>query len=147
MKREVPERRDLRDVLRRRGLRATGPRVAVYEAFLRLGGHRSVDDVHGALERSETGLTRASVYNVVADLERVGLLKRPVLGSGAARYEIAETVHDHFVCRLCGAVLDVPAAGDRLPPGIDLPAGVLVENAHRVYRGLCADCHRTHAGG
>jgi Fe2+ or Zn2+ uptake regulation protein len=135
------DRTRLREILRERGLRITGPRLAVYEAFQSLGGHRTVDEIHGQLERVEVGLTRASVYNVVADLEGAGLLCRPYLGAGAVRYELASGDHDHFLCRVCGEVMDVPVPRERVHREQSrLPAGAVVEESHLVHCGVCGDC-------
>ncbi|WP_250285002.1 transcriptional repressor, partial [Frankia sp. CiP1_Cm_nod2] len=50
--------------LRTAGLRATGPRLAVLDALIRLGGHRRADEVHSHLTGQGRDLARASVYNV-----------------------------------------------------------------------------------
>jgi Fe2+ or Zn2+ uptake regulation protein len=41
-------------------------------------------------------------------LTAVGLISVVSAGPGTAGYEVADKQHDHFVCRICGAIRDVP---------------------------------------
>jgi hypothetical protein len=73
---------DARARLRAAGLRATKPRVLVYEALRANGGHRSADDVAALLSQGGSPLPRASIYNVLADLTAAGLLMCADVGPG-----------------------------------------------------------------
>ncbi|MQA93952.1 MAG: transcriptional repressor [Streptosporangiales bacterium] len=126
--------------LREAGLRATGPRLAVLTAMRRMGGHRTADEVHAGLIEQDVRLPRTSVYNALAALSSAGLVNYADIGPGAAVYETAGEWHHHFVCRRCGAVLDVPcAAGGKPCLTPDIEVGV-VEEAQVIFRGVCADC-------
>lgn len=126
--------------LRAAGLRATRPRRAVLRLLHELGGHRSVDELVVALEERGEPLPRASVYNVVADLSARGLLMVADTGPGAALYEVADRWHHHFVCRDCGAIVDVPCAvGERPCLEAALP-GAEIDEAQVIFRGRCSDC-------
>lgn len=132
---------DTRARLRAVGLRATKPRVLVYERLRDAGGHRSADDVVALLAERGHVLPRASVYNVLADLTAAGLLMCADVGPGRALYEVAERWHHHFVCRVCGTVLDVPCVrGEK--PCLDAPASLPgeVEEAQVLFRGVCNRC-------
>lgn len=132
---------DARVRLRAAGLRATKPRVLIYEVLRRMGGHRSADEIAALLARRGDSLPRASVYNVLADLTAAGLLMCADLGPGRALYEVAERWHHHFVCRVCGKVLDVPCVrGEK--PCLDPPASLpgTVEEAQVLFRGVCDRC-------
>ena len=63
------------DLLRGSGLKATAPRLAVYEAMLSLG-HASADDVCAMLKASGDTCTVATVYNVLETFVEKGLLSR-----------------------------------------------------------------------
>lgn len=128
--------------LREAGLRATGPRLEVFAAMRRMGGHRTADEVHAGLLGLGFKLPRTSVYNALAALSSAGLVNYADVGPGAAVYETAGDRHHHFVCRRCGAVLDVPCVTEAKPcltPGTQV--GV-VEEAQVIFRGLCTDCAR-----
>jgi Fe2+ or Zn2+ uptake regulation protein len=126
--------------IRDSGLRVTRPRRLVFETLARVGGHRSADDVAGAIAAVGEHLSRMSVYNALEALSGVGLVAAVEVGPGAARYEIAGPAHHHFICRSCGVVLDVDPA-PREPRWLDLDVpGVSVESAEVVLRGLCNAC-------
>ena len=117
--------KDSRAHLHAAGLRVTKPRLLVYDVLRVSGGHRSADDVAALL----------------ADLTAAGLLMCADVGPGRALYEVAERWHHHFICRVCGMVLDVPCVrGEK--PCLDPPASLpgTVEEAQVLFRGVCDQC-------
>ena len=127
-------------VIRNAGLRATKPRVVIYDLLQEAGGHRTADEVAGLVADSGRHLPRASVYNVLDDLSRVDLIMRADRGPGTAIYEVSDTWHHHFVCRTCGAVSDVPCVvGSKPCLDADLP-GAVIDEAQIIFRGTCASC-------
>jgi len=135
--------KDVRDRLRDAGLRATRPRQLVYETLMEIGGHHSVDELVSLLGDRGHQITRMSVYNVVADLQRAGLVLCADTGPGRALYEVSETWHHHFVCRVCGSIADVPCVrGEK--PCLDPPSAFngRVEEAQVIFRGVCETCER-----
>jgi Fe2+ or Zn2+ uptake regulation protein len=139
----------IEDRLRATGLRVTGPRVTVYNLLESLGGHHSADDLVQRLAAQRSGLSRASVFNVLNDLTRCGLIMLCDAGPGRAYYEASEKWHHHFVCRRCGDIYDVPCAMGRKPClDADLPSpGFSVDEAQVIFRGLCPHCNPEVAPG
>ncbi len=126
--------------IRDTGLRVTRQRVLVYDALAALGGHRTADELVSALDAAGTALPRATVYNVLDDLSTVGLVMQADRGPGAAVYEAANGWHHHFVCRVCGAVEDVPCViGSKPCIDTDVP-GAAIDEAQIIFRGVCASC-------
>ena len=131
---------DTSQAIRNAGLRATKPRVIIYDVLQEAGGHRTADDVAGLVADSGQRLSRASVYNVLDDLSRVDVVMRADRGPGTAIYEVADTWHHHFVCRECGEVSDVPCAiGSKPCLDADIP-GAVIDEAQIIFRGTCASC-------
>ena len=84
------------------------------------------------------GVSRGTVYRNLSKLVGEGrVLLVPV--ARAARYDARLDPHDHFVCRRCGAVLDVPL-GTRKESGPPTLAGHVVEAIERTYHGSCRAC-------
>jgi Fur family ferric uptake transcriptional regulator len=138
---------DVAERLRETGHRATRPRLAVADALRGMGGHRTADEVHARLARDDIALPRTSVYNALAVLADVGVALRADVGPGAVVYEFADHWHHHFVCRVCGAIADVPCVvGERpcLSPGDGFGE---VEEAQVIFRGVCARCVEQGSGG
>lgn len=137
------ERQRYAEWLRRAGLRVTRPRLLVLEVLERAGAHRSVDELVAALRQRGTPLPRATVYNVVNALVAHGLIMAADTGPGRALFEAGRTWHHHFVCRECGAIIDVPCVrGEKPCLEPDLP-GVEVDEAQVIWRGRCPQCAGT----
>ncbi|MEA3501773.1 MAG: Fur family transcriptional regulator [Actinomycetota bacterium] len=126
--------------IRDAGLRATKPRVAIYDALRTVGGHRTADEVAGVMADTGEQFSRSSIYNVLDDLERADLVMRADRGPGPAIYEVADTWHHHFVCRECGDVIDVPCVvGSKPCLDAEIP-GAVIDEAQIIFRGACASC-------
>ncbi|WP_448574798.1 Fur family transcriptional regulator [Thermomicrobium sp.] len=126
--------------LRRAGLRATRPRLIILDVLERASGHRSIDELMDLLRARGVRLPRATVYNVIRSLVVNGLVMVADTGPGRMLVEPAQSWHHHFVCRQCGAVLDVACvvgAKPCLQP--DLP-GAEVDEAQVIWRGRCPRC-------
>jgi len=129
------------ELLRGADLRSTRPRRLVLGALREVGGHRSVDEIVRLVGAGGASLPRMTVYNVVADLTRAGLLMCADAGPGRALYEAADAWHHHFVCRVCGDVYDVPCIEGRKPclePPDSVPG--TVDEAQVIFRGVCHSC-------
>jgi Fe2+ or Zn2+ uptake regulation protein len=124
------------------GLRVTQPRLRVYEALARLGGHRTADEVADAVASAGRHLSRTSVYNALDALRSANLVMVADAGPGATLHEVAGDWHHHFVCRTCGDVVDVPCRADGGEgPCLHLEVpGAVVEEAQVILRGTCARC-------
>ncbi|TCJ15317.1 transcriptional repressor [Rubrobacter taiwanensis] len=125
--------------LKSAGLRVTPQRRAVLGAF-RGGesGHLTADEVFEVARRELPELARATVYNSLAELVRVGLL-RTVEGLGAVRYDPnLDPEHHHFRCLNCGRLYDVRPEGME---GLRLPdAGFGVKRTVVLFEGICGRC-------
>jgi Fur family ferric uptake transcriptional regulator len=126
--------------LRAAGLRVTRPRLLVLRFLGEHSGHRSVDEIRAGLQAAGVALPRASVYNVVSDLARGGLVTATDVGPGRALYEWSRRWHHHFVCRVCGTIADVPCVVGRRPCLAAGSALGQVDEAQVIFRGRCQTC-------
>jgi Fur family ferric uptake transcriptional regulator len=89
-------------------------------------------------------VSRASVYRILDELERLRLLKRVETGQAMVRYERVsehDEHHHHLVCDECGLVTPFSDVGleraiDRLSKEVPLT----VSEHEIVLHGACADC-------
>ncbi len=118
----------------------TAPRRAVLEFLSASREHPTAEEVGRAVNRRAPRASRASVYNVLRSLKSAGLVRELVAGGAVARYDANLSSHDHFVCRACGAVADLPASGP--PPALapDAFPGARVEEASVTFHGTCPFC-------
>ena len=95
------------------------------------------DQVLLAVNGRRRSVSRASVYNVLHSLCAAGLVREVVAGDAVVRYDARTERHDHFLCRVCGQLEDLPPS--RLPA---LPAlgPHIVESSEILFRGLCPAC-------
>ncbi len=118
-------------------------------AVLELLGHQTCAltavEIEQALSAESRAVSRASIYRILDELERLGLVARVETGQAMVRYERAhgsgEEHHHHLVCDTCGLVM--PFSDDALERAIDaLSARVpLAVSEHEiVLRGVCHAC-------
>ncbi|HEY4279758.1 MAG TPA: Fur family transcriptional regulator [Conexibacter sp.] len=136
------------DLLRQHGLKVTAQRVSVLRAVSG-HAHATADDVASAV-RAEIGtISRQAVYDVLAALVEVGLLRRIQPSQSPARFESrVDDNHHHLICRDCGTIVDVDCAVGRMPcmhPSDD--HGYEIDEAEVVYWGRCADCRAAAQAG
>lgn len=127
--------------VRAAGLRVTSGRAVVLET-LDAAPHTSADGVLALVAPRLPGTSAQSVYNILNDLTRVGLIRRFAPAGSAALYERQlDDNHHHVVCSTCGKVQDVECAVGRAP--CLHPAelhGFALASADVTFWGVCADC-------
>ncbi|MGO3891368.1 MAG: ferric iron uptake transcriptional regulator [Paenalcaligenes sp.] len=130
------------------GLRVTVPRVQILEIFQDSSvRHLTADDVYRQLIKQGSEIGLATVYRVLLQLQRAGLLKQVHIEPERALYELNDGLHhDHLVCTLCGRVHEFRDAGiEQRQKTIAKALGFeVMEHVHVLY-GRCRnpDCeHR-----
>jgi Fe2+ or Zn2+ uptake regulation protein len=126
--------------LRKLGLRATGPRLALLTVLGRVGGHRSADELVAELRQAGYPHARTTVYNALDDLTRAGLIHAAPVAAGALRYEADLSPHQHFVCSRCGLIRNVAVVIDPVEGPLPHVEGARIDVVDVVYRGVCAAC-------
>jgi Fe2+ or Zn2+ uptake regulation protein len=105
------------------------------------GRHWTADELWTALRASLPEVARATAYNVLEELVRVGLAEELPTRDGSLRYGLRLTSHHHFVCDACGRWFDVQPAGvDAVRLRAPDDGGFHVDRVDITLRGLCADC-------
>lgn len=131
--------------LRERGLRATGPRLAVLAAVDSLSGHPDVAAIAARVRAGGGSISTQAAYDCLASLTAAGLLRRIGPAGSPARYETrVGDNHHHIVCRVCGATQDVDCvhgAAPCLQP--ESVGGFAVDEAEVTFWGLCPGCQAT----
>jgi len=88
------------------GLKATLPRLRILQLFESSNvRHLSAEDIYKLMLKDGTDTGLATVYRVLTQFERAGLLVRHHFESGKAVFELNQGGHhDHLVCLQCGHV-------------------------------------------
>jgi len=119
-------------LLRQRGYRVTGQRLAVLRAVSR-EPHVTADAV---------AKTVRAVYDVLGVLVDADLVRRIQPAGSPARFEArVSDNHHHVICRVCGRTTDVDCAVGSAPclTAVD-DMGYEIDEAEVIYWGRCPEC-------
>jgi Fur family ferric uptake transcriptional regulator len=94
--------------LRKAGLKVTSPRVKILEILeTSAERHLSAEAIYKILLASGEELGLATVYRVLTQFERAGLVSRHNFEGGTSVFEMADgTHHDHMICLKSGEVIE-----------------------------------------
>lgn len=128
-------------LLRSHGGRVTAARREVIAALVEADGHVTADDLAASVQRALPDVHRSTVYRTLRALERLGVVDHVHLGHGRAVYHLADDPHQHLVCEVCGAVVEVPD-GLFAPLAAELEAGYgfRIRPKHFAVLGRCRRC-------
>jgi Fe2+ or Zn2+ uptake regulation protein len=123
------------------GLRVTAPRLAVLAA-VRAGDHLTVEEIAASAHTRIGSISTQAVYDVLAALVRIRLVRRIEPAGSPARFETrVQDNHHHVICRSCDAVVDVDCAVGHAPCLEPFSAfGYAIDEAEIIYWGLCPGC-------
>ena len=131
-------------LLRAAGFHSGVARAAVLNALAHTGGGLTAPELHEQARQNGRPVAAASVYRVLADLERLGAVRRLEIGRGEALFELVDPGsehHHHLVCDSCGrtqrfADRDLEEALGR----IERDASYVVHAHDVVLHGVCPRC-------
>jgi Fur family ferric uptake transcriptional regulator len=143
------EREVLAAHLARHGLKRSGQRDAILDAFLRAAHHVSVEDLLKLVKRRRADVGRTTIYRALKVFKDAGLASELLLG-GEARFEPIwnRDHHDHFVCVACGQIIEFHSDDiERIQDELAADIGFAIEgHRHHVY-GRCRRCSEKAAKG
>ena len=97
---------ELSETLRRNGLRATAPRLAVMAALRSNGKPLSVQGIIKRIERRS--IDQATVYRTLNTLQAAGVVKSIDFQHGHSHFELTDGKHHHhIVCTQCRKIEDI----------------------------------------
>ena len=117
----------------------------VTDVFCNMHNHPSAGMVYEAVQEKFPGISRATVYRILAEAAEEGKIQRLKLTDANDRFDITTKKHYHAVCRCCGAVADVETKVDdlALTDGTMGYEDFLVEGCHVEFSGICKKCQDT----
>jgi Fur family ferric uptake transcriptional regulator len=104
----------------------------------------SAAELREALARGQRGVSRASVYRILEELERAQLIARIEVGTGIVRFEAlrhGSGHHHHLVCDRCGRL--IPFADEALERElvrVSKRVPLAVAEHEVILRGACSTC-------
>lgn len=127
--------------VRERGGRVTTCRRALIAELVATEDHVTADDLMARVQAKHPDIHRSTIYRSLSDLEDLGIVDHVHLGHGSAVYHLADSLHHHVVCEICGQVLEVPhEVFEPLAGSLRQRYGFELEPGHFAVIGRCATC-------
>jgi Fe2+ or Zn2+ uptake regulation protein len=131
---------ELTALFRRRGLRVTPQRQALFRLLYGNDSHPTVECLCQEARAEMPTISLRTVYQAVHDLEALGEVALVDLGTGSVRVDPdVEHPHHHLICTRCGKVSGVviDIEGLRVPA---VSQGFTVTSVQVLFRGACDEC-------
>lgn len=127
--------------LRSSGGRITTARRALVSALVEADSHVTADDLAETVQRSHPDVHRSTIYRTLDALEELDIVDHVHLGHGRAVYHLLDDPHQHLVCEVCEAVIEVPDELFRsLARSLKDGYGFRLRPNHFAVLGRCATC-------
>ena len=140
------EKRVFAEFLKRRGLKTTRERTALFEEIFSTHHHFDAEDLVSRMRERGKKVSRATVYRTLDLLHDCGLVGRVRLNEEKYRYErqMQGEHHDHLICTACGRIIEF------VEPKIEVLQEEIcaryefqpTSHSHQI-RGICATCKNT----
>ena len=116
-------------------------REAILEALRCAKDHPSAEMLYSRLKGTYPDLSLGTVYRNLAFFINDGEITSVGAVAGQERYDADTSPHAHFICRLCGRVLDVETpALERMDEAVERETGGRVLRHALSFPGECAEC-------
>lgn len=119
--------------------RNTPQRQLVLDVVQSLGTHPTADEVLAAAREKMSGISRATIYNDLAQLVEDGLVTRVRFPGEPDRFDRRQGAHAHFRCDVCGTVYDYDDPLEVSYPELS-PAGFDIAGCDVYLHGTCKTC-------
>ena len=122
--------------------RNTLQKSIVSEVFDSMTNHPSAGMVYEAVHEKYPGISRATVYRILAESAEEGSIQRLKLRDANDRFDFTLSEHHHITCRRCGHVADVTVElnGNSITDNSRAHEGFSIDECHVEFFGLCKDC-------
>jgi Fur family transcriptional regulator, ferric uptake regulator len=130
------DRQDIKDA----GLKVTVPRIRILE-ILENSEHLTAETLYQKLREARDEISLATVYRVLLDFEKAGLVVRHQFEDGHAIFELNRGKHhDHMVCLSCGRIIEfVNETIERQQKLIADKHGFEIRHHALIIYGLCSN--------
>ena len=121
------------------GVKASLPRVKIYEYLNTYRSHPTVDEIYNALSDELITLSKTTVYNTLDLFVKNNLAIQVLIEDNEARYDSDTSNHGHFKCIKCNTVYDFNY--DLAASNIPSLEGFTLEEYHTYIKGVCNKCN------
>jgi len=125
-----------------RTTRYSKKREAILAAIRSTNCHPSAEWVYQALKPTHPDLSLGTVYRNLTFFQQCGDIQSVGVVKGQERFDGDVTLHSHFICNRCGAVIDLPQIklDSELTQTVSEQYGLAVERHELTFYGTCQTC-------
>lgn len=104
--------------------------------------HPTAEWIYTKLKPEYPDLSLGTVYRNLAQFKEEGSIISVGTVNGQERFDGNTNPHSHFVCSVCGAVLDIPGefVGAQAKEEVARRYSLTVESSEVLFRGVCDKC-------
>ncbi len=129
------------DAIRSGGGRVTPAKRLLLELFAQNPGHLTVEELTEWVQTTNPEIASSTVYRIVEELERIGIVEHSHAGKGPATYHFRHAAHGHLVCHECGEMIEAdPDLFVELVAEANKRYGFVVDPHHFAVLGSCSRC-------
>lgn len=134
----------LKEVLKKKGMKYTEQRALILQLLLKLDEHLSAEELHEIVKKEypDQNIGIATVYRTLNFLEEVNLISSISFGKEGKKYESMDTEHhDHIICTSCGKIVEFfDEEIEKKQEEIALKNGFKITDHTMQIYGLCEKC-------
>lgn len=130
--------------MKEKGNHVTCQRLAIAGVLHAMCGHPTVNELHDELKKEKSNIGLATIYRTVKLLKEAGLVMELYGDENSVRLEAVNALahHDHFICRKCGAVMEIRSRElEQAQSELAREYGFFPEQAAHCIYGLCSICY------
>lgn len=121
--------------------RMTRQKKVIMELLEGTKSHPTADWVYEEARKILPDISLGTVYRNLRVLTETGVIQELNYGSTYSRYDGNPELHYHFVCNICGRVLDIPLeVQECLNQKVEDATGWIVEQHRLEFSGICGGC-------
>lgn len=127
--------------LRKKGIKPTYQRLKILDYLSKnLRNHPTVEMIYGELAKEIPTISMTTVYNNLSTFIEKGLVCGVTITGTEIRYDINTESHHHFLCKICGDIIDVDVLCSLSGKKGELIDGHKIEEIHGYFKGTCRRC-------
>lgn len=122
-------------------LKHSRQRESIKACLAKRTDHPTADMIYTEIRKTFPNISLGTVYRNLNLLSDLGEIQKLACGDGKDHFDWNTSPHYHFICRRCGAVVDLPMTpSESLQHQAEVALGTAVDSHTVYFYGSCAAC-------
>jgi Fur family peroxide stress response transcriptional regulator len=136
---------EMRQQLKKTGLRVTPQRVAIMQALYESKEHPTAAKIFEGIRRQYPNLAMGTVYYTLEKLVESGMVTSlGMVGDDQVHYDGNTILHSHLACLSCQKIVDIQSPNlEDLTVELQSNTGFKLLGSCLMYYGICPDCQKS----